>query len=96
MTKLSDKEKNFLKRFEMTAQKRSHQYIGAGIAFFNSLILFALFVWSKHEMALMYSLLFLFIGIGVLLLSMVFAKLYSILKKMKDYINQLENKRRRQ
>ncbi len=94
MTKLSDKEKKFLKRFELTAQKRVHQYIGAGIAFFNSLILFALYIWSKHQMALMYSLFFLFIGIGVLLLSIMFSKLNSILKKMKDYINELEQGRK--
>ncbi len=90
---LSDKEKKFLLRFEKDVENMFIRYFVGGLFLCLAIIGLIMFITSKNKDGFLMAIFFGAFGSAFLLVSRVYKKLYTIIKKMKQYIEELENKK---
>lgn len=88
----SEKEKNFLLKFEKTVEKIYLYYIAISLSFINTIFGLIFGITLKNRKGFSIAMFFGIIGLSLLVISNVYKKLYKIIFKMRHYIIQLEKK----
>lgn len=87
---LSDREKKFLLKFEKDVENMFIRYFMGGLFLCLAIVGLIMFFIYKNKDGFLMAIFFGGYGSAFLLLSRVYKKLYTIINKMKQYIKELE------
>ncbi len=89
---LSEEEKKFLLRFEKNVKRIYITYISVGFSLCTAIVGLIVGIILDRKGGFLGAIIFSGIGVNMFLLSRVYQKLYTIINKMKQYIEELERR----